>query len=177
MQRYTNQTGRTSCWVIGGLGCLGLLVLLVIGMYLLGRAFQQTFGGVIQMATEIEQVFEPRFQKVTTAIQRYLQDNNGKYPPNLQALVPKYLQAEDLQPIELSDGTKIEFVYKAPKPNDPPSTVVLEHNPPVSIPIEMMGEKVDTRITYQFTKDGRIEQRQEQVTSSGQRRTRTRPVQ
>ncbi len=175
MKRRTCQSGRTSCWVIGGIGCLGLLIIMAIGMYFLGRAFQGVFGGVIQSAQEMESVFEPRYNQVVNAIKQYLQDNNGKYPPNLQALVPKYLQADALQPIVLSDGRQIKFVYKPPKPDDPSDTVVLEHSPPLVMTIEVLGEKVETRFTYQFRKDGSVVQKQEQVTSSGEKRTRTRP--
>lgn len=175
MKHRNLQSGRTSCWVIGGLGCLGLLVIMVIGMYFLGRAFQGTFGEIVKSAQEIESVFEPRYDEVVEAIKQYLQDNNGKYPPNLQALVPKYLQADALQPIVLSDGKQIKFVYKPPKPDDPPDTVVLEHSPPVVMTVEMFGEKVETRITYQLRKDGSIAHKQEQVSSSGERRIRVRP--
>jgi hypothetical protein len=76
--------------VLGGLGCLGLLILAFVGIYLLGRAFQRSFGESIQQAQQMEMKVEPRLKSLYQAIQRYTADHNGKYPPNLQALVPKY---------------------------------------------------------------------------------------
>ncbi len=175
MKRRNCQSGRTSCWVIGGIGCLGLLIISVIAGFFLWRAFEGTFGNIIESAREIESVFEPRYEEVVDAIREYLQDNNGKYPPDLKALVPKYLQADALEPVVLSDGKQIKFVYKPPKPNDPPDTVVLEHSPPLVMTMEVFGEQVEMRITYQFRKDGSVVQKQEQVSSSGERRIRVRP--
>lgn len=90
-EQVSYRRGRTSCWVLGGLGCLGLLILAFVGIYLLGRAIQQSFGGAIQQSEQMERVVIPRMKSIYQALQRYAADHNGKYPPNLQALVPKYL--------------------------------------------------------------------------------------
>lgn len=166
--------GRTSCWVLGGLGCLGLLILAFIGIYLLGRALERTFSEPIKQAAQIEQVVEPRMKAIYQAIQRYAKDHNGKYPPNLQALVPKYLSKEAIQPITLDEKTQLKVIYKPPKPTDPGDTVILEHQPPITMKMTMFGQTVETRITLQIQKDGRISQMQESVTASGERRVRQR---
>jgi hypothetical protein len=170
----TGQQGRTSCWVLGGLGCLGLLILAFVGIYLLGRAFQRSFGESIQQAQQMEMKVEPRLKSLYQAIQRYTADHNGKYPPNLQALVPKYLDKEALQPIAIDEKTQVKIIYKPPKPSDPGDVIILEHQPPIVFKITMFGETVETRITLQVQKDGRIASLQESVSASGERRVRQR---
>lgn len=167
MKNSTRLQGRTSCWVLGGLGCLGLLVIAVVGVYLLGRAFERS--GILQgakTAGEAEQKFKPRMRALYEAIRRYEQDNNGKYPPSLKSLVPKYLSEEAISPVVLSDGTKFEFVYRPPKPNDPPDTVILEHKPPVKLVFSIAGATAETQITYQLRKDGKIREKTENVSTA-----------
>lgn len=160
--------GRTSCWILGGLGCLGLIVMAFVGVYLLGRAIQQSgFGQMVKTASEAEQKFKPRLSALYEAIRRYEQDNNGKYPPSLKSLIPKYLTEEAISPVVLSDGTKYEFVYRPPKPNDPPDTVILEHKPPVKLVFSLAGETAETHVTYQVRKDGTIRDKTESVSTSG----------
>lgn len=160
--------GRASCWILGGLGCLGLIVVAVIGVYLLGRAIEQSgFGKMVQTAAEAEQKLKPRMRAIYEAISRYEQDNNGKYPPNLKSLIPKYLAEEAITPVVLSDGTKYEFVYRPPKPNDPPDTVILEHKPPVKLVFSVAGETAETHTTYQVRKDGKIRDKTETFSTSG----------
>ncbi len=167
--------GRTSCWVLGGLGCLGLLILAFVGIYLLGRAIQQSFGGVIQQSEQMERMVIPRMKSIYQALQRYAADHNGKYPPNLQALAPRYLDQSYLQPIAVQgQKTPIKIIYKPPKPDAPPDTIVLEHQPPIVMKFGMFGESVETRITLQVQKDGQISQMQETLSSSGGRRVRQR---
>lgn len=162
--------GRTSCWVLGGIGCLGLLVIVLVGLYFLARAVQESgLGQVTQIAAEAEQKLKPRLTAIYQGIQQYAQANNGKYPPNLKALVPKYLTEEALTPVVMSDGTEYKFVYRPPKPNDPPDTVILEHEPPVKLVISVLGETAETRVTYQVGKDGKIREKTETVSSSNRR--------
>jgi hypothetical protein len=114
----TGQQGRTSCWVLGGLGCLGLLILAFVGLYLLGRALQQSFSGTFQQAQQMETKVEPRLKSLYQAIQRYASDHNGKYPPNLQALTPKYIAPEALQPIPI-DEKKPKSKFSTSRPSPP----------------------------------------------------------
>lgn len=160
-------SGRTSCWVLGGIGCLGLIVIMIVGAYMLGRAFQQSgLMQAVQRAAEAQQKLRPRLAAIAQAINQYAHDHNGKYPPHLKALVPKYLPEAALAPVVTSDGTKYEFVYHPPKPDDPPQTVILEHKPPVKIAFSAMGSTAETETTYQVRKDGRIREKVETISSS-----------
>ncbi len=169
-----SRRGRVSCWVLGGLGCLGLILLLFVGIYMLVRAMQKTFGEPAKQVQQMEMVVAPRMNAIYQAIQRYTADHNGKYPPNLQALVPKYLGKDALQPIAIDEKTQVKIIYKPPKPNDPGDTVILEHQPPITWKMSIFGETVETHITFQIQKDGRISQMQETISSSGERRVRQR---
>ncbi|OYT69885.1 MAG: hypothetical protein CFK48_07145 [Armatimonadetes bacterium CP1_7O] len=167
MKNSTRLHGRTSCWVLGGLGCLGLIIIAAVGVYMLGRAIERSgFGQMMKTASEAEQKFRPRMRALYEAIRRYEQDNNGKYPPNLKSLVPKYLTEEAISPVVLNDGTKYEFVYRPPKPSDPPDTVILEHKPPVKLVFSVSGETAETHITYQLRKDGKIREKTENFSTT-----------
>ena len=167
--------GRISCWVLGGLGCLGLVLLSFVLIYMLGRAVQQSgFTQSVQQAQRMEQIVEPRLKAIYQAIQRYTTAHNGKYPPNLQTLVPKYLNPEALQPIAVDEKTQVKIIYKPPKPTDPGDTIILEHQPPITMKMSVFGEKIEMRITLQIQKDGRVSQMQESISSSGERRVRQR---
>jgi len=135
---------------------------------------QQSFSSTFQQAQQMETKVEPRLKSLYQAIQRYASDHNGKYPPNLQALTPKYIAPEALQPIPIDEKTQVKILYKPPKPTDPGDVIILEHQPPIVFRIKMFGESVETHITLQVQKDGRIVQFQESVSSSGQRRVRQR---
>jgi hypothetical protein len=153
---------------------LGLLILAFVGLYLLGRAFQESLGETIQQASKIEQVVQPRLTAIFKAIEQYAADHNGNYPPNLEALVPKYLNQEALEPIAIDENNQIKIIYKPPKPNDPDETIIIEHQPPIVIKMKVFGEAVETKITLQIQKNGRVSQMQETVSSSGERRVRQR---
>ncbi|MCS7300179.1 MAG: hypothetical protein NZ556_01300 [Fimbriimonadales bacterium] len=162
--------GRASCWLLGGIGCLGLMLLLMLGVYWVARSIEQSgLGQAARVAAESEQKLRPRLAAIAKAINEYARDHNGKYPPNLKALVPKYLTNEAIAPVALKDGTKYEFVYRPPKPNDPPDTVILEHKPPVKVVASMLGETVEVQTTYRVGKDGIIRERTETITSAGRR--------
>jgi len=69
--------------------------------------------------------------------------------------------AEDpTQPIRLDDGTEVRLVYKPPKPNAAPETVILEHKPPIKATMEILGQKVDMEFTYQVQLNGEVYQQQ-----------------
>jgi hypothetical protein len=69
--------------------------------------------------------------------------------------------AEDpTQPIRLDDSTEVRLVYKPPKPNAAPETVILEHKPPIKATIEILGQKVDMEFTYQVQLNGEVYQQQ-----------------
>jgi hypothetical protein len=158
--RYTRLQGRASCWVLGGIGCLGLLIVGVLAIVLGGRALFETVGKPVEQVLTKAQVVVPKQRAIYDALQRYAADNNGKYPQSLKQLVPKYVAEDPTQPIRLHDGTEVRLVYKPPKPNAAPETVILEHKPPIKATMEILGQKVDMEFTYQVQLNGEVYQQQ-----------------
>jgi len=170
--RHTRLHGRASCWVLGGIGCLGLLVIGIAALVLGGRALINTFGRPIEEVVSKAQVVVPKQRAIYDALQRYAADNKGKYPQSLKQLVPKYVSEDPTRPIRFPDGTEVQFVYKPPKPNAAPETVILEHKPPIKATMEILGQKVDMEFTYQVQLNGEVYQQQVFTDSQGNKETR-----
>jgi hypothetical protein len=83
--RHTRLQGRASCWVLGGIGCLGLLIIGLMIVILGGRALVNTFGRPIEEVVSKAQVVVPKQRAVYDALQRYATENKGKYPQEPQA--------------------------------------------------------------------------------------------
>jgi len=158
--RHTRLHGRASCWLLGGIGCLGLLIIGVLAIVLGGRALFETVSKPVEQVLTKAQVVVPKQRAIYDALQRYAADNNGKYPQSLKQLVPKYVAEDPTQPIRLDDGTEVRLVYKPPKPNAAPETVILEHKPPIKATMEILGQKVDMEFTYQVQLNGEVYQQQ-----------------
>lgn len=165
MRTQSRTHGRTSCWVLGGVGCLGLLIVGIIGIWLLANQFGKTFGGLVESLSVLRQEVAPPMKKIAEAIQRYQKDT-GKYPPTLNALVPKYLSPQEVQAITLKDGKQLQWVYTPPKPTDVDNTVILEHKPPLRW--EIAGSKAD--FTLQLQKNFEIFMQQVITAPDGKRR-------
>ena len=170
--RHTRLQGRASCWVLGGIGCLGLLIIGVSVIVLGGRALFETVGKPVEQVLTKAQVVVPKQRAIYDALQRYAADNNGKYPQTLKQLVPKYVAEDPTQPIRLHDGTEVRLVYKPPKPNAAPETVILEHKPPIKATMEILGQKVDMEFTYQVQLNGEVYQQQVITDPQGNKETR-----
>jgi hypothetical protein len=158
--RHTRLQGRASCWVLGGVGCLGLLIIGVLAIVLGGRALFETVSKPVEQVLTKAQVVVPKQRAIYDALQRYSAENNGKYPQSLKQLAPKYVAEDPTQPIRLDDGTEVRLVYKPPKPNAAPETVILEHKPPIKATMEILGQKVDMEFTYQVQLNGEVYQQQ-----------------
>ena len=156
--RHRRLQGRTSCWVLGGVGCLGLLIVGVLAIVLGGRALFETVGKPVEQVLTKAQVVVPKQRAIYDALQRYAADNKGKYPQSLKQLVPKYVAEDPTQPIPLNDGTEVRLVYKPPKPNASPETVILEHKPPIKTTMQLFGQKIDMQVTYQVQLNGEVYQ-------------------
>jgi hypothetical protein len=156
--RYTRLQGRASCWVLGGIGCLGLLIIVVVASILGGRALMSNFGEPIRELATKTQVIVPKQRAIYDALQRYSAENNGKYPQSLKQLAPKYVAEDPTQPIQLDDGTEVRLIYKPPKPDAAPETVILEHKPPINTTMELFGQKIDMQVTYQVQLNGEVYQ-------------------
>jgi hypothetical protein len=158
--RHTRLQGRTSCWVLGGIGCLGLMIIGVLILFFGGRALVNTFGRPIEEVVSRAQVVVPKQRAVYDALQRYAAENRGKYPQSLKQLAPKYVPEDPTRPIRFPDGTEVQLVYKPPKPGAGPDTVILEHKPPIKSTMSLFGQKVDMEFTYQVQLNGEIYQQQ-----------------
>lgn len=170
--RHTRLQGRASCWVLGGVGCLGLLIIVVVAGILGGRAFMSSFGEPIKELATKTQVIVPKQRAVYDALQRYSAENNGKYPQSLKQLAPKYVAEDPTRPIPLDDGTEVRLVYKPPKPDAAPETVILEHKPPINTTMEFFGQKIDMQVTYQVQLNGEVYQQQVITDPEGNKQTR-----
>ena len=158
--RHTRLQGRASCWLLGGVGCLGLLIIGVLAIVLGGRALFETVSKPVEQVLTKAQVVVPKQRAIYDALQRYSAENNGNYPQSLKQLAPKYVAEDPTQPIRLDDGTEVRLVYKPPKPNAAPETVILEHKPPIKATMEILGQKVDMEFTYQVQLNGEVYQQQ-----------------
>jgi len=158
--RHRRLQGRTSCWVLGGIGCLGVLILGIVALFFGGRALVNTFGRPIEEVVSKAQVVVPKQRAVYDALQRYATENKGKYPQSLKQLAPKYVPEDPTRPIRFPDGTEVQLVYKPPKPDAAPDTVILEHKPPIKSTMSLFGQKVDMEFTYQVHLNGEIYQQQ-----------------
>jgi hypothetical protein len=178
--RKRKQTGRVSCWLVGGLGCLGLLVLggvviFIIARNFLGSDFVQ--GQITQVQNQRQ--MNIRINKIYDAINAYREDNKENFPPNLQALVPKHLPEDQIKPFELNPKTKLEWVYKKPKPNDPDSVVILTHKPAIVVKGSLYGDRkdlyIETHYEYQLQKGGQIMEHLVTIDPKGNKTTTTTP--
>ena len=156
--RHTRLQGRASCWLLGGVGCLGLLIVGVLAIVLGGRALFETVGKPVEQVLTKAQVVVPKQRAIYDALQRYVADNNGKYPQSLKQLVPKYVPEDPTRPIQLDDGTEVRLIYKPPKPDAAPETVILEHKPPIKTTMQLFGQKIDMQVTYQVQLNGEVYQ-------------------
>jgi hypothetical protein len=163
--------GRVSCWVLGGIGCLGALIIVIVAAVLGGRALINTVGKPVEEALAKAQLIVSKQRAVYNALQRYSTANNGKYPQSLKQLVPKYVPEDPTRPIPLNDGTEVRLVYKPPKPNAAPDTVILEHKPPIKSTMTILGQKVDIEFTYQVQLNGEVYQQQVIIDPQGNKQT------
>jgi hypothetical protein len=114
----------------------------------------------------------PKQRAIYDALQRYSAENNGKYPQSLKQLAPKYVAEDPTQPIRLHDGTEVRLVYKPPKPDAAPETVILEHKPPINTTMELFGQKIDMQVTYQVQLNGEVYEQQVITDPEGNKQTR-----
>ncbi|CEK12496.1 hypothetical protein [Chthonomonas calidirosea] len=114
----------TNCllWTLGGCGVLVLLMVLggIFATKKVGHQFQGLFQSI-----GAAPVCEQKLLEIRTGLQLYAKDHGGKFPPNLQVLVPNYLPDTTSFTYRPSDNDPPRTVfYKPPAPNAPGDTVV-----------------------------------------------------
>ncbi|GIV08047.1 MAG: hypothetical protein KatS3mg019_0138 [Fimbriimonadales bacterium] len=169
--RNNRAAGRASCWLIGGLGCLGVAVIGVIALVLMSRSLVNTLGKPIEEVVSKAQVVVSVQRAAYDALQQYAAANNGKYPKSLKELTPKYATEDLTRPIRLSDGSEVRLLYKPPQQGTTPDTVILEHKPPIKSQMEILGQKVDMEFTYQVQLNGEVYQQQVIIDPEGNKQT------
>lgn len=138
---------RVWLWSLVGCGVIALLVV-VIGGILLTKFLN---GSSILGVGDAMKTASTNFSKVSDAVESYQKDNSGKYPPNLDALIPKYLA--DKSTLTSGGATPHPMVYTVPKADADGETVVMRvYVWEVSVPPQKQ------KIYLVLLKNGAIEQ-------------------
>jgi hypothetical protein len=113
-----------SCWLIGGLTCLGIVVLVIIAVIVMtvafthspaGKKFTSGFGSAVREGT-VAGMCRKNMQTIQGAIVRY-HDHTGHYPSQLTDLLPDYLTDRAILHCSLDtnpDPDHVSYVYSKP---------------------------------------------------------------
>jgi hypothetical protein len=126
----TSQRTRWSCWTIGLLSCLGAVALVVgaIVILVIYAMRQPEFRQAVSVGIAIQQCQE-NMKEIHAAIDRYRQRNNGKYPKDLNELVPRYLSVAGKLKCPSDTSTKpVSYQYSEPEQNTPDTAPLLQCN-------------------------------------------------
>ena len=118
--------GNDGCWKWGGLGCgLGCLSLAIVFAAFMFIAFPQIrpiMSECMKLESDVK-LIQQQMRQTLAALERY-RDDNGKFPPNLEALVPQYLS--DRSALRHSQNPQgPPFKYTVPSSSD--SGAILEY--------------------------------------------------
>ena len=153
-------SGGDGCWKWGaigcGMGCLSLAIIFAAGMFIVMPQVRPLMSECMKIQAEVSMV-QHEMRTLLSALQRY-RDVNGKYPPNLEALVPNYLP--DRSALRFSQAPQgPAFKYTVPRGDTADQFPVLEYaltskapdNRPIPVPIRVAP-------TGEFNKDAVPEQ-------------------
>jgi len=158
------QKKAPSCWLIGGLGCLGIIVIggAVIGFFAYGvsqSARGKALGSIIQSVQHTVQyqvAAEKDLEDIQAALVRY-HEAKKHYPKSLRELVPTYLA----DPSELHNGldpnpdpNHISFTYVKIPPHAPLSTKAA--NITWNTNMNAMGQQMDSETIISVSLDGQL---------------------
>ncbi len=110
-------------WSLIGCGVIVLLGVIIAGVMLKGAIQSGGSKGIFGVVSAIPSTAES-VQKVGASIAEYKKDNGGKFPPNLEALVPKYVADKSTFICGNADDPRT-MEYTPPKADAPESTVVV----------------------------------------------------
>jgi hypothetical protein len=124
-----------SCWLIGGIGCLVICLLVAIALALAayqvlnsktGKQMMSGMGAIMQNAERMPEA-KQKMNDIHGALLRY-DLKNGQYPLSLAELSPDYLANGNELHCTLDpnpDPTHISFTYFRPTPEVPSTSRVL----------------------------------------------------
>ncbi|MHB1455660.1 MAG: hypothetical protein ACYC0V_01975 [Armatimonadota bacterium] len=116
-----------SCWRVGGITCLTLLILTIALSYFLYVKFSKTpaFKNVYSNVNQMSQCM-PRLAEISGALSRYKQ-KNGAYPEKLADLYPTFLEDKSYLhcPADQSPIDNLSYTYKKPDKNTQSSDIVV----------------------------------------------------
>lgn len=139
-------------WSFVGCGVIALL-LVIIGAVLVNKGMKteggkSIFGTISAVPSAAENV-----EKVSAALEKYKQDNGGKYPSTLDALVPKYVADKSI--LTSGGDAPHPMEYTAPKPDAADTAVVVRvHVGDITIPQQQQ------RLYIVLLKNGEVDQEQ-----------------
>lgn len=154
-----------SCWTIGLVSCLGAVALVIAGLaaLFLYVSRRPEFKQVMSSGATMAQC-QQNMQEIYQAIERYRQRNGGRYPEQLNALVPRYLaEAGKLKcPADLSDKP-VSYRYFKPAKDSPETAPLLQcdhhrmFNEPFSLILLKDGQFVSTSGRSRVPKPGKTD--------------------
>ena len=119
-----------SCWLVGGITCLTLLIITIGLVYFLYVKFSKTpmFRNTFSSATQMAQCM-PHLAEASGALTRYKQ-KKGAYPEKLVDLYPTFLDDKtNLHcPADTSPIDNVSYTYKKPDMKTPSSDIVVSCN-------------------------------------------------
>lgn len=105
-----------SCWAIGGITCLTLLIITIALIYFLYVKFSKTpvFKNAYSNATQMSECI-PHLGEISGALDRYKQ-KKGAYPAGLNDLYPDFLEDKSNLhcPSDASPTDTVSYTYERP---------------------------------------------------------------
>ena len=161
-----------SCWLVGALTCLGIVILVVIAIVVgitsfthsaAGKKFASTFGSAMHKSATDAPIAIRNMETIREAIMRY-HDHTGSYPDNLQQLVPTYLPDSSVLHSALdsnSNPSHVSYTYTKPTSSSTDSSTLLALHWQMSM---SFGDQTQTtNFTYVLPIKGPIRQEQSQM--------------
>jgi hypothetical protein len=134
------------------------MVVIILGAIFLGPKIRDFFQQAKQV-TDQAQVAGREMQAVWAAVEKYHQDK-GKYPDELETLVPKYLKKEQLRFSQEPEGPK--FSYYKPGKDTQSSDMVMEYKG-----LTMFFGDREMPFRVRLLKDGQVEFENQRLPASG----------
>jgi hypothetical protein len=163
-----------SCWLVGALTCLGIVILVVIAIVIgissiahspAGKKFVSTFSSAVHTGSMVPEC-QAKMRTIREAIIRY-HEHTGSYPNNLKQLVPTYLPDASTLHCQLdssTDPSHVTFIYTKPTDSTSDSSTLLAFHMQMTM---SFGEQTQVQdYTYSITKGGELQQNMSQSMSS-----------